>query len=43
MPTVVMVGHAFIQNVRRGHNELAVDEPAGRRLAVTLDELASAI
>jgi transposase, IS6 family len=41
--TVVIVGHAFIQNVRRGHYELAVDEPAGRRVAVALDELALAI
>jgi hypothetical protein len=40
---VVIVGHAFIQNVRRGHYELAVDEPAGRRVAVALDELALAI
>ena len=40
---VVIVGHAFIQNIRRGHYELAVDELAGRRVAVALDELASAI
>ena len=40
---VVIVGHAFIQNVRRGHDQLAVEEPAGRRVAVALDELASAI
>ena len=40
---VVIVGHAFIQNVRRGHYQLAVEEPAGRRVAVALDELASAI
>ena len=32
---VLLGGHAFVQNVRRGHYELAVDEPAGRRLAVT--------
>ena len=40
---VVIVGHAFIQNVRRGHYQLAVEEPAGRRVVVALDELASAI
>jgi transposase-like protein len=40
---VVIVGHAFVQNVRRGHYELAVDEPANRRLAVAFDELALAI
>jgi transposase-like protein len=28
---VIIAGHAFVQNVRRGHYELAVDEPASRR------------
>jgi transposase-like protein len=36
-------GHAFVQNLRRGHYEIAVDEPAGRRLAVAFTDLASAI
>jgi transposase-like protein len=40
---VVIAGHAFIQNVRRGHYELAVEEPAGRRVAVALGELVSAM
>jgi transposase, IS6 family len=40
---VVIVGHAFLQNLRRGHYELAVDEPANRRLAVAFDKLATAI
>jgi transposase, IS6 family len=40
---VVIAGHAFVQNVRRGHYELAVEEPVNRRLAVALDELALAI
>jgi transposase-like protein len=40
---VVVVGHAFVQNVRRGHYELATEEPANRRLAVAFDELAMAI
>jgi hypothetical protein len=40
---VVIVGHAFVQNVRRGHYELAVDEPVMLRLAVAFDELALAI
>jgi hypothetical protein len=40
---VIVAGHAFIQNVRRGHYELAVDEPAGRRLATAFQELAVAI
>jgi transposase, IS6 family len=31
---VIIMGHAFIQNVRRGHDELAVEEPVNRRLTV---------
>jgi transposase, IS6 family len=40
---VIIAGHAFVQNVRRGHYELAVEESANRRLAVAFDELARAI
>jgi transposase-like protein len=40
---VVIAGHAFIQNVRRGHYELAVEELAPRRLTVAFAELAAAI
>jgi transposase-like protein len=40
---VILAGHAFVQNVRRGHYELATEEPANRRLAVAFDELALAI
>jgi transposase-like protein len=40
---VVIAGHAFVQNLRRGHYELAVEEPATRRVAVAFDELALAI
>jgi transposase-like protein len=40
---VIIAGHAFVQNVRRGHYELAVEEPATRRLAVAFDQLAEAI
>jgi hypothetical protein len=32
-----------VQNLRRGHFELAVEEPVTRRLAVTFNELASVI
>jgi hypothetical protein len=39
----VLAGHAFVQNLRRGHYELAVEEPMNRRVAVALDELAMAI
>jgi transposase-like protein len=40
---VIIAGHALVQNVRRGHYELAVDEPATWRLAAAFDELAMAI
>jgi hypothetical protein len=40
---VILAGHAFVQNVRRGHYELAVEEPANRRVAVAVDELAVVI
>ena len=41
--TVVLAGHALVQNLRRGHYELAVEEPVARRLAVAFDELALAV
>jgi IS6 family transposase len=37
---VVIAGHAFIQNLRRGHYELAVEERMNRRLTFAFDELA---
>jgi transposase-like protein len=40
---VVIAGHAFVQNVRRGHYELGVEVSANRRVAVAFDELALAI
>ena len=40
---VVIAGHAFVQNLRRGHYEVAVEEPVTRRVAVAFDELALAI
>ncbi len=41
--SVIIAGHAFVQNLRRGHYELAAEEPANRRLVVAFDELALAI
>ena len=38
----VIAGPGFVQNLRRGHYELAVDEPVARRLAAAFDELALA-
>jgi hypothetical protein len=40
---VVLAGHGFVQSLRRGHYELAVEEPVARRVAVAFDELALAI
>jgi transposase-like protein len=40
---VIIAGHAFMQNLRRGHDEQAVDEPTNRRVAVAFDELVLAI
>jgi transposase-like protein len=40
---IVIAGHALVQNLRRGHYELAVEEPVTRRVAVAFDELALVI
>ena len=40
---VIIAGHAFVQSIRRGHYELAAEEPANRRVAVAFAELATAI
>ncbi len=40
---VLAAGHAFIQDIRRGHYEIATDAPLHHRLRVAFDELALAI
>jgi hypothetical protein len=40
---VVIVGHAFLQNLRRGHYERAVRTLPALRLAAAFTELARAI
>lgn len=40
---IIAVGHAFIQNLRRGHYELATDATTLGRVAVAFSELAPAI
>ena len=40
---VIMRGHAFVQNLRRGHYELGVDARPLRRLATAFNELAEVI
>ena len=36
-------GHAFVQNLRRGHYELATDVPARHRIRTAFDQLAVTI
>jgi transposase-like protein len=39
---VIIAGHAFVQNLQRGHYELAAEEPVNRRVAIAFAELAVA-
>ena len=41
--SVIVRGHAFVQNVRRGHYELGVDALPGMNLAAAFDGLALVI
>jgi transposase-like protein len=40
---IIIAGHAFIQNLRRGHYEIAIDIPPRRRVAAAFTELVQAI
>ncbi len=40
---IIAAGHAFIQNLRRGHYELAVDQPARDKVPAAFTELTHAI
>ena len=40
---VISAGHAFIQNIRRGHYELGAEEIVNLRIPAALDELGLAI
>jgi len=40
---VISAGHAFIQNLRRGHYELGVEQPTTLRVMAAFDELVQAI
>jgi transposase, IS6 family len=40
---IISAGHAFVQNLRRGHYELATDIPARHRIHAASDELAMAM
>ena len=41
--SVMIRGHAFIQNLRRGHYELGVDALPGLTIAAAFDELAQIV
>jgi len=40
---IITAGHAFVQNLRRGHYELATDVSARHRIRYAFDQLATAI
>ncbi len=40
---VISTGHAFVQNLRRGHYELGVEKPTTLRVAAAFTELTVAI
>jgi hypothetical protein len=40
---VISAGHAFIQNLHRGHYELGAEETVNLRVLAAFDELALAI
>ena len=42
-PRVLASGHAFVQNLRRGHYDIATDAPEATRLREAFDELVHAI
>jgi hypothetical protein len=40
---VIIAGHAFMQNLRRGHYELGLDAPPALRISDAFTELARAV
>jgi IS6 family transposase len=40
---ILAAGHAFVQNLRRGHYELAADVPARQRFCAAFNQLAPTI
>jgi len=39
----IAAGHAFVQNLRRGHYEIAADVPGHQRLRKVFDDLATTV
>ena len=40
---IVVAGHAFVQNLRRGHHDIVADEPLIDRVRLAFHELASCL
>lgn len=40
---ILAAGHAFVQNLRRGHHDIATDAPSRHRLRIAFDDLAITI
>jgi transposase-like protein len=40
---ILAAGHAFVQNLRRDHYDIATDVPSRHRLRIVFDDLAIAI
>ena len=40
---ILAAGHAFVQNLRRGHYEIATEVPGRQRLRIAFDDLAITI
>ena len=40
---ILTAGHAFVQNLRRGHYDIAMDVPACHRLRIAFGDLATTI
>jgi transposase, IS6 family len=40
---ILTAGHAFVQNLRRGHYDIATEVPARHRLRIAFDDLSVVI
>jgi hypothetical protein len=40
---ILAAGHAFVQNLRRGHYDIATETTSTRRLGIAFDDLARTI
>ncbi len=36
---ILAAGHVFVQNLRRGHYDIATETPTGHRLHIAFDDL----